>query len=174
MDSVYIPSERIALLRADKPGMKLLEKICHCKISIVDDEFVALEGKAYDVFVAKRVIMAFGRGFEMNVARLLLNEDSYFSSIDLKNELGSEKHVKRMKARIIGERGRAKLYIESVSSVKMCIYGDTVSFIGNMNEIKEAETAVNTLIQGGTHKLAYLRMEAAHRKNKAVAHNPVF
>ncbi len=48
----------------------------------------------------------------------------------------------------------------------MSVYGDTVSFIGTIDEINEAETAVNTLIDGGTHRLAYTRMEAAHRKNK--------
>ena len=46
------------------------------------------------------------------------------------------------------------------------IYGDTVSMIGDITQISEAETAINTIIDGGTHRTAYLRMEAMHRKNK--------
>ncbi len=173
METVYIPAERLAALKGDKNGFKTLERACGCKV-VIDSECVSLSGDPYRVFVAKGVVFAFGRGFEINVALHLLNDDCYFTSIDLKQELGGEKHVARVKARIIGENGRAKRYIESVSAVKMSVYGDTVSFIGNMYEIREAETAVNTLIDGGTHKLAYLRMEAAHRKNKEASKTPKF
>ncbi len=174
MEQIYIPTERLELLKEDRKMRALLEKICDCSVSVGSDEFVEIRGTPYAEFVAKNIIFAFGRGFNVEVARLLLNEEYYFSSIDLKEVLGGEKKVSRIKARIIGEDGRAKRYIEGVSAVKMSVYGYTVSFIGNTNEINEAETAVNTLIEGGTHKLAYLRMEAAHRKNKSNASNPKF
>ncbi len=174
MEEVYIPQERLSALKDEPKTRKLIESACSCKLSINDDECVVIDGAPYDVFVAKSVVYAFGRGFDIAIARLLLNDNYYFTSIDLKHELGSEKRVQRIKARIIGESGKTKRYIESVSAVKMSVYGDTVSFIGSMEEIKEAETAVNTLIEGGTHKLAYLRMEAAHRKNKRTAQTPTF
>jgi ribosomal RNA assembly protein len=174
MEEVFIPAERIGLLKSDKKAQKLIESACRCKLSIREGEGIIIEGKPYDEFIAKNVIYAFGRGFDMEIARRLLNDDIYFSSIDLRHALGSEKRVARIKARVIGENGRTKRYIESVSSAKMSVYGDTVSFIGDMYEIREAETAVNTLIEGGTHKLAYLRMEAAHRKNKEESTTPRF
>ncbi len=173
MEQIYIPKERLGLLR-DRKTRTLLERICDCSISMESDEFVEITGSPYAEFIAKNVIFAFGRGFDVEAARLLLNEEYYFSSIDLKDALGGEKRIARIKGRVIGENGRTKRYIESVSAVKMSVYGDTVSFIGSTNEIKEAETAVNTLIEGGTHRLAYLRMEAAHRKNKSNATNPKF
>lgn len=172
MEQVYIPKERLRQLGRDRKALGLLERICDCRIE-VHEEYVTLEGAPYSEFNAKNVIFAFGRGFDIEVARLLLDDVHYFSSIDLREEVGDGR-VSRIKARVIGENGRTKRYIEGVSSVKMSIYGDTVSFIGSINEIKEAETAVNTLIRGGTHKLAYLRMEAAHRKNKGNAANPKF
>ena len=174
MEEVFIPVERLGLLKSDRKGWKLIEDSCECRLSIEDGEGVIIEGKAYGEFVAKNIIYAFGRGFDMEIARRLLNDEFYFSSIDLKQALGNEKRVARIKARIIGENGRTKRYIESVSSAKMSVYGDTVSLIGSMYEIREAETAVNTLIEGGTHKLAYLRMEAAHRKNKEESTTPKF
>jgi ribosomal RNA assembly protein len=105
----------------------------------------------------------------MDIACKLADDNYYFSSVDLGQIISSDKRVKQVKARIIGEEGRTKRYIEEVSSAKISVYGDTVSFIGSIEEINEAETAVNTLIEGGTHRLAYTRMEAAHRKNKAEA-----
>ncbi len=170
MEEVYIPHDRLDLLKREARSKRLIERACNCRISIDTDDMVLISGSPYDEFVAKNVIYAFGRGFDMEVAGRLLDENCYFSSIDLKDELGSEKRVRRIKARIIGENGRTKRYIESVSSAKISVYGDTVSFIGGIEEIKEAETAVNTLIEGGAHRLAYLRMEAAHRKNKESAH----
>ncbi len=173
MEDIYIPRERLDILKSDKRLFRQMESICDCKIEIESDR-LCLTGNAYSEFLAKNIVFAFGRGFDLNAARLLSDEDYYFSSIDLKHVLGSEKRVKQIKARIIGQSGRTKGYIENVSSAKISVYGDTVSFIGSVEEINEAETAVNTLIDGGTHKLAYLRMEAAHRKNKERAHSPGF
>ncbi len=174
MEEVFIPSDRLDRLKKDGKARRLIEGICSCEVSVNSDDVVMIKGNPYNEFLAKNVIYAFGRGFDMETARSLLDDDCYFSSIDLKDELGSEKRVKHIKARIIGEDGRTKKYIESVSSAKISVYGDTVSFIGSIEEIKEAETAVNTLIEGGTHRLAYLRMEAAHRKNKEAVHSPGF
>ena len=168
-----MPAERLAELRKAAKARKGIESACGCRIAIEGD-IALISGKPYGEFIAKGVLQAFGRGFDIEVARLLLGDNCYFASIDLKEELGSETRVRRIKARIIGENGRTKKYIEGVSSAKMCIYGDTVSFIGSIDEIREAETAVNTLVEGGTHRLAYLRMEAAHRKNKEAAHRPDF
>ena len=174
MEDIYIPRERMLLLRNDPKLRGLVERVCSCRLELYDDDCTRVIGSAYDEFIAKSVIHAFGRGFDMSVARLLTDDNYYFASIDLKQALGSEKRVKRIKARIIGEGGRTKRYIEGVSSARMSVYGDTVSFIGSTEEISEAETAVSTLIEGGTHKLAYLRMEAAHRKNKERAKLPSF
>ncbi len=110
----------------------------------------------------------------MEIACRLNENDYYFSSVDLGQFVSSDKRMKQVKARIIGEEGRTKRYIEDVSGAKMSVYGDTVSFIGTIEEINEAETAVNTLIEGGTHRLAYKRMEAAHRKNKIEAKKAKF
>ncbi|MCL5115150.1 MAG: hypothetical protein M1528_01280 [Candidatus Marsarchaeota archaeon] len=173
METVYITKERIKLLKREKRLHERLESVCRCSISLQDDS-IAVSGTPVDEYIAKNVIFAFGRGFSIDDATLLLNENFYFTYIDLKEELGSEKRAKRIKGRIIGEGGRCKTYIERVSQAKISFYGDTVSFIGTIDQINEAETAIKTLIEGGTHKLAYLRMEAAHRKHRAGAASPIF
>ncbi|HIH50189.1 MAG: hypothetical protein ABSE71_04260 [Candidatus Micrarchaeaceae archaeon] len=175
MQTVYIPKERLRRLKQDRGQVSRVEKLCNCKISIdTDNEFVEVSGEAYGEYTAKNIVYAFGRGFEMDLACKLSEMDYYFSSINLDEALSSEKRIKQVKARIIGESGRTKTYIEQVSGAKISIYGNTVSFIGRIEEINEAETAVNTLIDGGTHRLAYIKMEAAHRKNKADAKKAAF
>ncbi|MDE1810850.1 MAG: hypothetical protein KGH66_02315 [Candidatus Micrarchaeota archaeon] len=175
MDSILIPAERVKKLREEPALIKRVSKLCGgCKIEIDTDGAVMLEGEPYAEFSAKSVLSAFGRGFDVDMAAKLVENDYYFTTTDIGQLFGSRKRVMQVKARVIGENGRTKRYIEEVSGAKISVYGDTVSFIGTIDEITEAEAAVSTLIEGGTHKLAYLRMEAAHRKNKQSAHMPGF
>ncbi len=174
MEQLYITSEKAKELKRDKSLVKSLEHLCSCKITIEGDDLIQIDGDAYGEFSAKGILFAYGRGFNMDTARKLVGDEYYFSSIDIGQVFGNEKRVHQMKARIIGEGGRTKTYIEEVSGAKLSVYGDTVSFIGSITQINEAETAVNTLLEGGTHKLAYARMEEAHRKNKRQQHDAHF
>jgi ribosomal RNA assembly protein len=174
MQSLYITKERVNLIRKDRSIAERIKKQCKCKIEITPDDTIEISGEAFGEFSARNIIHAFGRGFDMDVACRLLEDDFYFASIDLGQILGSDKRIQQVKARIIGIGGKTKRYIESVSQAKLSIYGDTVSFIGTTSEISEAQAAVDTLIEGGTHRLAYLRMETAHRKDKEQARSPAF
>ena len=171
MQQVYIPQERIRKLRGSRTQVPRIERLCGCKIKLLDDCAV-IEGDAFAEYTARNIIYAIGRGFEIDAACLLANDDYYFSSIDIEQSARNQKRMKQLKARIIGENGRSKRYIEEVSSAKVSVYGDTVSFIGTIEGINEAETAVSTLVDGGTHRLAYSRMEAAHRKNREARKRP--
>lgn len=174
MQALYIPKERIDIIRRDKGLVDRIEKLCKCKIKISPDDIVEVSGDAFNEFSARNIMYAFGRGFDIVTACRLLNDDYYFTSIDLGQIFGSEKRMQRVKARIIGKNGKSKRYIEEVSLAKLSIYGETVSFIGTISEISEAQAAVNTLVEGGTHRLAYIRMESVHRKNKSEARIPAF
>jgi ribosomal RNA assembly protein len=175
MQQVQITEERLKALKKETNQVQLIERICRCKISIDPEGLINISGEdGFGEFVVKNILFAYGRGFEMKHAELLEKDDYYFLSIDLGQLFGSEKRIKQMKARIIGESGKTKTYIESVSGTKLSVYGDTVSFIGSQMQIEEAKTAVDTLLKGGAHKTAYLKMEAAHRKNKAAIHNAAF
>jgi ribosomal RNA assembly protein len=175
MQQVQITAERLKALWKERGQVALVERICRCKISIDQDGLITISGEdGFGEFVAKNILFAYGRGFEMKHAELLEKDDYYFLSIDLGQLFGSEKRVKQMKARVIGESGKTKTYIEGVSGAKLSIYGDTISFIGSQLQIEEAKTAVDTLLNGGAHKTAYLKMEAAHRKNKAKIHDATF
>ena len=173
MQSIYIPKERVDRIRKDKAIAERVEKQCKCKMRIVDDT-IEISGDAFNEFSAKNVITAFGRGFDIDAACSLMSDDYYFATIDLGQAFGSDKRIQKIKARIIGIGGKTKKYIEGVSQAKLSIYGESISFIGTTSAINEAQTAVDTLIEGGTHRLAYLRMETAHRKNREDARAAAF
>lgn len=175
MQQVQITSERLKALRKQDGQIALVERICKCKISIDLDGLITISGEdGFGEFVARNILFAYGRGFEMKNAELLEKDDYYFVTIDLGQVFGSEKRIKQMKARVIGESGKTKTYIENVSGAKISVYGDTISFIGSYLQIEEAKTAVDTILAGGAHKTAYSKMEAAHRKNKAKIHDAAF
>jgi ribosomal RNA assembly protein len=170
MQQLYITRERLKSLRADPKTLKQLEKACNCKIAVAADGTIEIGSKdAFSEFNAKNVVYAFGRGFDMEIALKLVNPEFYFRIIDLGQIESKPERIKQLKARIIGIGGKAKRYIEEVSMAHLSVYGDTVSIIGDITQVSEAETAINTLIDGGTHRTAYIRMEAMHRKNKEAA-----
>ncbi len=165
MQELYIPKERLAILKEKKAIVSRLEKTLKCKISVDVHGSIVIEGTPFEEYQARNVLYAFGRGFDMKFAELLLGDDYYFSYLDINDYVNSKNRIRTVKSRLIGSEGRAKRYIEEVSAAKVSVYGDTVSFIGTIEQVKEATTAARTIIEGGSHRLAYRKMEAAHRKN---------
>ncbi len=161
METILIPHKRAEFL--DAKAIKALSEHLKCKITL-DDNQVTLEGEAYDEFNARNVITAFGRGFELDKAYKLLNEDYYLRQINLKDILRSREQIIRVKARIIGTEGKAKEYMESVSGADIAVLGSNISIIGKIDDIRAAEAAIKILIGGGTHRTAYKIMEKEKSK----------
>jgi len=166
LQQILIPLKRAKLLTSDKELLASVSKRLLCEIKIEDENTVILEGEAYEEYNAKNVIAAFGRGFDLNQAYSLLTEDYFFTSISFKELFKTKDQISRVKARIIGRDGKTKEYIESVSGAKLCIYDNTVSMIGTIEQTKIANVALQILLEGGTHKKAYRIMEKARRESK--------
>jgi len=161
MQQILIPLKRAKLLESKQ--IKELEEKLKCTITVEDSTFT-ISGEPFDEYNAHNIIVAFGRGFELKNAFKLLLDDYFFKTINLKEIFKSKDKIINMKGRIIGKGGKTKTYIESVSGAVISVYGGTVSIIGTNNEITIAEAAINTLIDGGTHKKAYRVMEAVRKK----------
>ena len=164
MEQILIPIERAHLI--DKELHTKMERRLKCKILLHDETQITINGEPYDEYNAKNVLLAFGRGFSFDQACKLLSENYFFKYTNLKDMLRNEKLVERAKARLIGEDGRAKEYIESVSEANLMIYDNTVSLIGSIESLQIATVALEILLGGGKHKSAYAAMEKARRKAK--------
>lgn len=161
MEQILIPHKRAELI--DKKLLAELRNRLGCRLELEENQ-ITIDGEPYAEYNAKNVLTAFGRGFGLDKAYKLLNEDYFFEQINLKDMFRSEDQIVRVKSRIIGTDGRAKEYIESVSGADIAIFGSSISLIGKIDEIKVADAAIRILIGGGTHKTAYRIMEKERTK----------
>jgi ribosomal RNA assembly protein len=165
LHQILIPTKRAELLK-DKKLFAEIRKRLGCRIEVREGNELVIDGDALSEYNARIVIQAFARGFEFETACKLLGDERFFESIDMKQLFKNEEQIKRVKARVIGSDGKTKTYVQNVSGADLAIYGDTVSMIGTVDEIKIARAAIDVLLEGGTHKKAYAIMEKAKRRLK--------
>ncbi len=152
-DSVLIPEDRINVLTREV--LKKIEGQIKVKITL-DGNVVEIENDGFDVFIAKNVVRAVGRGFSPKNAFKLFGEENQIEVIAL---AGSEKNITRIKSRIIGTKGKTRRLIERYTECVLSVYGKTVSIIGGVEKIKVARKAVEMIIEGAPHSAVYKHLE---------------
>ena len=156
IDEIKIPEQRKGILIGKKGSVKTeIEKKTGTVISI--DDGIEIEGEALDLMKAKEIIRAIGRGFSPEKAFKLLDEEFRLVVISLGQE--TDKRMRRMFSRIIGRNGMCKRKIEMRTNTDICIYGKTVSVIGNWEDVGKASEMIDLLLQGKPHSYVYKRLE---------------
>ena len=156
-DFIKIPDKKKDLLKK-KPEIRIMiERNTNTKISLNED--VEIDGESLDIFIAKNVLKAFGRGFTIEDSLKLLDDEYGLEIISLTDFVSSKNRLETVKARIIGTRGKTKKYIESYTNSKVSIYGKTVSLIGKWDDLATAKEAVMMLIHGSPHATVYRWLE---------------
>jgi ribosomal RNA assembly protein len=172
---VKVPSDRIGVIIGTNGEMKRqIEEKTNTKIS-VDSESgsVLIEGKGegadeiFQVLRASELIKAIGRGFSPEKAFILIeDEELMLDIIDLSTVTSSEGELRRIKGRIIGEKGRMRDFMERITGTKISVYGDTASVIGTPERINIVREAINMLINGAPHGSVYGFLERKRREAK--------
>ena len=171
---VRIPIDRIGVIIGKSGKTKRqIEKKCNVTLNI-DSETgeVMITSKKIDgnisPFKAVEIVIAMGRGFSPeNALRLLYGENS-LHIIDLREFGGkSPDQIERIKGRIIGENGTARLNMENLTNANISVYGRTVGIIGEPNQLRLAVDAISSLSNGSMHGPVYSKLEAARRREKA-------
>jgi ribosomal RNA assembly protein len=115
----------------------------------------------------EEVVKAIGQGFSPQHAFKLFKEDFYLATLDIRDYTKkSPAHLKRIKGRIIGKRGKAKHLIEEMSSASMAIFGNTVSIIADQEHLEIAKRAADMLLSGCEHSTVYRFLEKKRRELK--------
>jgi len=172
---VKIPKERIGVLIG--PGGSVKETIerrlsVDLKIdSETGDVTITLNPDAENpaqLFKAKDVVIAIGRGFSPERAfRLIDDEETILDVIDLREEVGrSPSNLRRVKGRIIGKDGKTRRIIEELTEASVSVYGHTVAIIGKIEQARTAREAIQMLIQGSPHSTVYRFLHRERRKLK--------
>ncbi len=170
---IRIPTDRIGVL-IGKSGntKKQIEKKCLVNLDI-DSEggevMITSKELTDDIepFKAVEIVSAIGRGFSPENAMRLLRGDNSLHIIDLREFAGkSTDQIERVKGRIIGEGGKARLNIENLTNALITVYGRTVAIIGEPNQLRLAVDAISSLSHGSMHGPVYNKLESARRKEK--------
>ena len=158
-----VPKNRVAVIIGKEGTVKKdLEEATGTKLNIDSKEgdvFVSGED-ALGLYTAREIIRAIGRGFNPEIAMLLLKPDYIFEVIDLKEFVGKSKDVMlRLKGRVIGKEGKSRRLIEELTECNISVFGKTISVIGLPEPAANARYAVESLLRGSTHANVYKWLE---------------
>lgn len=166
-DYLKIPQNRVgALIGTDGDVKKSIEKITGTILDIDSDDGTVYITPREDmedplgVWNANHIVKAIARGFNPEVAMKLVHDDIYLEIMKLPLYVGkSKKALARYKGRIIGANGKTRELITELAEVDMAIYGKTVSFIGEIDNVLVAKEAVEMILNGSRHKSVYAFLE---------------
>jgi ribosomal RNA assembly protein len=164
-----IPKERVAILIGIKGKVKKqFEEYGQCRIEVDSKEGdVKLSGKdSVKLYMMRDLIKAIGRGFNPDIAQLLLKQDYCLEVISLTDFARSPESMQRLKGRVIGAKGKSRSIIEKLTETFISVYGKTISIIGTTESVAVAKRAIETLLEGGQHSAVYKSLEKARRELK--------
>ena len=170
---IRIPEDRVGVLigKSGKTKSKI-EESCSVKLDIDSENGeVEVSGKVADekfqIFKALEIVTAIGRGFSPQKAMRLLKGENTLHVINLREFGGkSPDQIERIKGRIIGNDGKARMNMENLSNADIAVYGKTVSIIGEPTQLKLAIDAIESLLSGSMHGRVYKKIESARRQEK--------
>ena len=168
-----VPKNRVAVIIGREGSVKKdIEESTNTKLNIDSKEgdiFVSGED-ALGLYTAREIIKAIGRGFNPDIAKLLLKPDYIFEVIDLSEYVGKSKEAMlRLKGRVIGKEGKSRRLIEELAECNISVFGKTISIIGAPESASSARHAVESLLRGSTHANVYKWLERRRRELKRKA-----
>src|SRR3989344_4413495 len=163
MDSqeLKIPVDRVAILIGKNGEVKKkIEKKMHVHIDIHSEEGdVIVSGEdSVAVYETLSIVKAIGRGFNPEIAELLFDENNTLELITISDFSGnSQKKLLRLRGRVIGQEGKSRKMIESLTETYISVYGKTIALIGGVQ-------AVEMLLEGAPHGNVYKWLEDKRRE----------
>ena len=153
-----IPKERVAILIGKKGSTKRsIEKKSKTKITVSKEgDVIIYSPDNINNYTTSNVVRAIGRGFNPDIALLLLDENNTLEIIPM-NEFTrkTKKDMIRVKARLIGRQGKARMMLEILTNTHISVYGKTTAIIGQVYDVLLAKHAVEKLFQGSPHGNVY-------------------
>jgi len=136
---------------------KRLEEDLKVKIKNRGKE-VYIEGGVEKEFIAEKVLEALNFGFPYSAAILLSEEGEVFEIINIKEQT-KRKDIVRIKARIIGTKGKTIKTISGLTKCNFEIKDNDVGIIGDQEYIGNAREAILSLIKGSKQGNVYAYLE---------------
>jgi ribosomal RNA assembly protein len=151
IESVLVPRDRVKILR-DQAVNGRIKRELDVKM-IFEDNSISIEGEGLNLFQAKMIVKAIGRGFSPENAFRMFKDEESLETIEL-NQF-NENRLKIVKSRLIGTGGKTWKMMEAFSGCSISVYGKTVSMIGTYEQLNIAREAIQMIIRGSTHSKVY-------------------
>lgn len=134
-----------------------LEKHLKVKITVKTGE-VSIDGSPENEYTAEKVIEAINLGFPVSIALLIKEEDFLFEILDIK-DYTRRKDLETIRARIIGSEGKTLKTLTILTECHFELKNNSVGIIGSPECIKNAQTAIISLVQGSKQANVYSFLE---------------
>lgn len=162
-----IPKDRVAALIGSKGrGKREIERLTRTRLDVDSKEgdVRILGEEALDMYNAREIVQAIGRGFSPERALTLLKQENGFDMINLKDYAKNDGDMVRLRGRVIGEEGKSRRLIEEMTGAYISVYGKTVGIIGEMDGVPVARRAIEALLAGSKHATVYKWLEEQRRR----------
>ena len=158
IDFVVMPERRMAMLRRNKQLLKKLEELAEVHVDVRDGVMFEADDSIMGMRV-KQVLTAFGRGFDMDEALNLLDEEQELCLVEITDYARSQNRLTDLKGRVIGREGKSKNVIERFTGTRIVVQGKTVGIIGRWQQAQVAREAVCMLLEGRKHGTVFRYLE---------------
>ncbi|MDP3729026.1 MAG: KH domain-containing protein [bacterium] len=170
MDSqeLKIPVDRVAVLIGKNGEVKKRienKKQVRLEINSTEGDVVVSGNDSVAVYETLNIVKAIGRGFNPEIAELLYNEENNLDLINISDFSGnSQKKLLRLRGRVIGQEGKSRKMIESLTETYISVYGKTIAIIGNVEAVAMSRQAIEMLLEGAPHGNVYKWLEDKRRE----------
>lgn len=162
-----IPKDRIAVLIGPKGSVKSqIEENTKTSLDIDSKEgdVVIVGEDSILLYTAREIIKAIGRGFNPDIATLLLKQDYSLEVLNIPDYVKSKSSILRLKGRVIGKEGKSRKNIEHLTETYICVYGKTICIIGQVENVSITRRAVESILLGSPHAHVYKWLERKRRE----------
>ncbi len=169
---VRIPEDRLAvLIGVGGVVRKTIEELSGATLSIdSSDSSIEIhsppEADPWGAMKARDVVAAIGRGFSPERAFRLFKGENYLNVLNMREVTGKKDKnaVRRIRARLIGERGNARERLEELSGCSISIQGYHVAIIGSAEELERGTRALTMLLRGSEHSTVFGFLSGERRR----------
>jgi len=132
---------------------KRLEEILKVKITNKGKE-IFIQGEAEEEYIAEKVIDALNFGFPFSTTILIKKEDFIFEILNIK-DYTKRKDLKRIKARIIGTKGKTLKTLNQLTNCHFELNDNHLGIIAPPEDLETGHEAIISIIKGSKQSNVY-------------------
>jgi ribosomal RNA assembly protein len=162
-----VPKERVAvLIGKDGDVKKYIEEETgtHIDVDSKEGEVTVSGNDGLDLMTAREIIRAIARGFNPDLAKLLLKPDYALEVLKISDYAKTQNDAMRLKGRVIGREGKSRRFIEDITECHISVYGKTLAILGETEKLAVARKAVDSLLRGSQHSRVFQWLERQRRQ----------